>query len=324
MFTLNTYLYVSHLQTSNGFYNDYCKTFLWPTFHYLGLTDHQESEKEAKAWKAYVDANRAYADRVSDVYKEGDIVSSPTNVWTKRLTKVRTSQIWVQDYHLLLVPKMLREKIPNAAIGLFLHSPFPSSEFFRCLPRRETILNGMLGANLCCFQTYSYGRHFISSCVRVCGYEALEGGIGVDAKGNITNIAYCPIGIDSDHIEADRASKSVLPKIEALRQLYKGKKIIVGRDKLDSTKGVLPKLEAFESFLSFYPEWIGKVVMIQVTTPTANDSPQVARKISRLVDHINVSNAEPVRKYARLMATRCTGNIWQFVVCPSTPLSSSH
>lgn len=100
----------------------------------------------------------------------------------------------------------------------------------------------MLGANLCCFQTYSYGRHFLSSCVRVCGYEPLEGGIGVDAKGSVTSIAYCPIGIDAGRIEEERRSEGVLPKIDALRQLYKGKKIIVGRDKLDSTKGVLPKV----------------------------------------------------------------------------------
>lgn len=145
----------------------------------------------------------------------------------------------------------------------------------------------MLGANLCCFQTYSYGRHFLSSCVRVCGYEALEGGIGVDAHGSITSIAYCPIGIDSDRINEERKSPAVPLKIEALRQLYKGKKIIVGRDKMDSTKGVLPKLEAFEALLSQYPEYVGNVVLIQVTTPTANDSPLVARKISRLVDHIN-------------------------------------
>ena len=104
----------------------------------------------------------------------------------------------------------------------------------------------MLGANLCCFQTYSYGRHFLSSCVRVCGYEPLEGGIGVDAKGTVTSIAYSPIGIDSDRIEAEMKVDAVSPKIAALRQLYKGKKIIVGRDKLDSTKGVLPKVEFLE------------------------------------------------------------------------------
>lgn len=255
-------------EIADTMYFDYCKAYLWPTFHYLGLSDHQSKERLDKAWNAYYAANLAYANKVAEVYREGDL-------------------IWVQDYHLLLVPQMLRAKFPNAAIGLFLHSPFPSSEYFRCLPQRVELLRGMLGANLCCFQTYSYGRHFLSSCVRVCGYEALEGGIGVDADGSITSVAYCPIGIDAERTERDLQKASIQPKIDALRQLYKGKKIIVGRDKLDWTKGVLPKMEAFEAFLAHYPEWQGKVVMIQVTEPAPNESTKMSSKISRYVDHIN-------------------------------------
>jgi len=143
--------------------------------------------------------------------------------------------------------------------------------------------------------------------VRVCGYEALEGGIGVDADGRITSVAYCPVGIDAERTERDLQKPTVQPKIEALRQLYKGKKIIVGRDKLDWTKGVLPKvsvyhfllalhkltsfiqMEAFEAFLKHYPEWQGKVVMIQVTEPAPNESAKMSTKLSRYVDHINVS-----------------------------------
>lgn len=121
---------------------------------------------------------------------------------------------------------MLRELLPNASpyISLFLHCPFPSSEYFRNLPReftffsllsnfqisyhnisypgREQILDGMLGCNLVVFQTHSYARHFLSSCVRVMGYEAGSG--GVDARGSITRIAHCPIGIDVENVEIDR------------------------------------------------------------------------------------------------------------------------
>lgn len=101
---------------------------------------------------------------------------------------------------------MLRELLPNEtpSISLFLHCPFPSSEYFRCLPRREAILDGMLGCNLVTFQTHSYARHFLSSCVRVMGYEASSGtGGGVDAKGSITRIGVCPIGIDVENVEQD-------------------------------------------------------------------------------------------------------------------------
>ncbi|ORY55738.1 family 20 glycosyltransferase [Leucosporidium creatinivorum] len=259
-----------------------CKTFLWPIFHYLALPDDLDKQSELRSWNAYYETNLVYAKKVAETYRPGDL-------------------IWIHDYHLLLVPKMLRELLPEASpyISLFLHCPFPSSEYFRNLPRREAILDGMLGCNLVCFQTHSYARHFLSSCVRVMGYEAGSG--GVDAKGSITRIAHCPIGIDVENVELDRASPGVQPKIEALRRLYDGRKIIVGRDKLDPTKGVLPKLRAFERFLHDYPEWAQKVVLIQVTSPSPGDSPALATKVSELVDQINGSYGslefQPVHHY---------------------------
>ncbi|KAM0748857.1 family 20 glycosyltransferase [Meredithblackwellia eburnea MCA 4105] len=254
-----------------------CKTYLWPVFHYIALPDSIDKKNEAEAWNAYYETNLVYAKKVAETYKEGDL-------------------IWIHDYHLLLVPLMLRELLPDQHpyISLFLHCPFPSSEYFRCLPRREALLDGMLGCNLVCFQTHSYARHFLSSCVRVMGYEAGSG--GVDVRGKITRIAHCPIGIDFDNVEHDslfvhtslrRHNPGVAPKVEALRRLYAGKKIIVGRDKLDPTKGVLPKLRAFERFLTDYPEWANKVVLIQVTSPSPGDSPALATKVSELVDQIN-------------------------------------
>ncbi|KAI5477902.1 trehalose 6-P phosphatase, glycosyltransferase family 20 protein [Pseudohyphozyma bogoriensis] len=265
-----------------AFYEGMCKTFLWPIFHYLALPDSIDKKQETAAWEAYYETNLVYAKKVAETYQEGDL-------------------IWIHDYHLLLVPKMLRELLPDANpyISLFLHCPFPSSEYFRNLPRREALLDGMLGCNLVVFQTHSYARHFLSSCVRVMGYEAGHG--GVDAKGSITRVAYCPIGIDVDNVERDRKAPGVEPKIEALRRLYKDKKIIVGRDKLDPTKGVLPKLLAFEKFLSDYPEWEGKVVLIQVTSPSPGDSPALATKVSELVDQINAAHGtlefQPVHHY---------------------------
>ena len=119
------------------------------------------------------------------------------------------------------------------------------------------------------------------------GYEGVKH--GVDAKGHICRIAHCPIGIDAERIIQDSQEPGVAPKIKALRQLYLGKKIIIGRDKLDPTKGVLPKLQAFERFLELYPQWRGKVVLIQVTSPSPNDSHTLATKVSEMVDHINVS-----------------------------------
>ncbi|BGP56129.1 hypothetical protein JCM8202_005896 [Rhodotorula sphaerocarpa] len=250
------------------FYEGMCKEYLWPIFHYLALPDSISKKNEQEAWDAYYKTNLVYAKKVASVYKPGDL-------------------IWIHDYHLLLVPQMLRDLLKDQTpyISLFLHCPFPSSEFFRCLPRREQLLDGMLGCNLVCFQAHSYARHFLSSCVRVNGYEARAG--GVDVKGRVVHLAHCPIGIDVENVEHDRTQPGVEPKIAGLRRLYAGKKIIVGRDKLDPTKGVLPKLRAFERFLHDYPEWSDKVVMMQVTSPSPGDSPALATKVSELVDQIN-------------------------------------
>ncbi|TFY57743.1 hypothetical protein EVJ58_g6839, partial [Rhodofomes roseus] len=253
---------------AHGHYEGYCKQTLWPLFHYLLWQDVATEYASADAhWGAYNAVNEVFAKRVAEVYKPGDL-------------------IWVHDYHLLLVPSMLRQALPEVALGLFMHTPFPSSEIFRCLPRRKEILDGMLGANLICFQTYSYSRHFTSSCVRVCGYEITATG-GIDVAGHVASIAYCPVGVDADRVAKDTLRPGIQPKLEALRALYEGKKIIVGRDKLDVVKGVVQKLRAFEKLLHDYPQWIGHVVLIQVTSPALSDSPKLERQVSEIVAHIN-------------------------------------
>jgi trehalose 6-phosphate synthase/phosphatase len=254
-------------KVAHGHYDGYCKTTLWPLFHYLLWQDVATEYASAdEHWSDYEQANLAFAKRIADVYRPGDL-------------------IWVHDYHLLLVPKMVKQLMPEAIVGLFIHTPFPSSEVFRCLPRRKEILDGMLGANLVCFQTYSYSRHFTSTCVRVCGYEVTIRGIDVD--GHVSAITHCPVGVDAERVARDILRPGIQPKLEALCTLYEGKKIIVGRDKLDVVKGVLQKLRAFEKLLSDYPQWIGNVVMIQVTSPALSDSLKLERQVSELVAHIN-------------------------------------
>ncbi|THH17688.1 hypothetical protein EUX98_g9080, partial [Antrodiella citrinella] len=255
-------------KVAHGHYDGYCKQTLWPLFHYLLWQDVATEYASAdEHWAPYVEANVAFAKKIEEIYQPGDL-------------------IWVHDYHLLLTPLLIRQALPEAAIGLFVHTPFPSSEVFRCLPRRKEILDGMLGANLICFQTYSYSRHFTSTCVRVCGYEINSKG-AIDVQGHVSSIAYCPVGVDADRVALDLLRPGIQPKLEALRALYEGKKIIVGRDKLDVVKGVVQKLRAFEKLLQDYPQWIGKVVLIQVTSPALSDSPKLERHVSELVAHIN-------------------------------------
>ncbi|CAO1629570.1 unnamed protein product [Parajaminaea phylloscopi] len=256
-------------EVAHGHYEGYCKTTLWPLFHYLLWQDVPGDHRgwEDYSWEAYHAANVAFAQKIASEYRPGDLV-------------------WIHDYHLLLVPALLRQLVPSAHIGLFVHAPFPSSEIFRCLPKRREIVEGMLGADLACFQAFSYSRHFLSSCIRVCGYEATSTSIE-SSNGHVTHVSYNPIGIDASKIDKDSKASEVAPKIKAIREMYKDKKIIVGRDKLDVVRGVVQKLQAFHKFLEEWPEWRDRVVLIQITAPSLTDSPMLERKVSELVSTIN-------------------------------------
>ena len=150
---------------------------------------------------------------------------------------------------------------------------------------RKEILSGVLGANMIGFQTYSHARHFISSCTRVLGLESSPG--GVDYHGFHVAIEIFPIGIDLKRVESLRLSPSVTQKIDSIRKLFAGKKVIIGRDKLDHIKGVQHKLNAFERFLQMFPSWRNKVALIQVTSAAQIPSPGMASKVSDTVARIN-------------------------------------
>ncbi|KAL1995414.1 hypothetical protein VTN49DRAFT_1601 [Thermomyces lanuginosus] len=245
---------------------------LYPLLHYKhnGPSD---GRSERKWWGDYLRLNRLFADRILEIYQPGDI-------------------IWVHDYHLFLLPNLLRQRLPNIYIGFFLHSPFPSSEYVRCLAKRKEILTGVLGANMIGFQTYSYSRHFSSCCTRVLGFDSNSA--GVDAYGAHVAVDVFPTGIDVNNVlKAAYGSPDIEKVVEGIKKLYAGKKIIVGRDRLDSVRGVAQKLQAFEVFLDRYPQWRDKVVLIQVTSPTSMEEQKedpdnkIGSQVSNLVSTIN-------------------------------------
>ncbi|KAF2014715.1 glycosyltransferase family 20 protein [Aaosphaeria arxii CBS 175.79] len=249
----------------DGHYSHYCKTILWPVFHYQ-IPDHPKSKAyEDHSYQFYVNLNQAFADKVVANYKRGDT-------------------IWIHDYHLCLVPAMVRKKLPDAQIGFFLHAAFPSSEVFRCLAARKNLLEGMLGANLVAFQTHEYAHHFLQTCSRILSVEATED--GVQLENNFVNVWSIAIGIDPVRLSLERDEQPVLEWIEALRNRYPGKKLIVARDKLDGIRGVRQKLLAFELFLNKYPDWRDKVVLIQVATPTTEND-DLAATVSEIVTRID-------------------------------------
>lgn len=245
---------------------------LYPLFHYK-QHEPTDGRAERKSWADYYRMNVKFANRILEIYKPGDIVM-------------------IHDYHLLLLPSMLRQRVPHMYISFFLHIPFPSSEFLRCLPRRNEVLEGVLGANLIGFQSYSYSRHFVSCCTRILGFPSDIA--GVDAYGAKVAVGVFPIGIDAAAVEKLAFGQdTVNEKVAELRKLYEGKKIIVGRDRLDSVRGVAQKLMAFDRFLELYPEWRDRVVLIQVTSPTRiedeheEEGRKIANKVSELVAKIN-------------------------------------
>ncbi|KAF9364013.1 hypothetical protein BGX34_002776 [Mortierella sp. NVP85] len=248
-----------------GHYHQFCKQILWPIFHYV-LPDNLRSKTyEDGSWKHYVAVNRAFADAIVETYRQGDT-------------------IWVNDYHLMLVPNMIRERLPDASIGFFLHIPFPSSEIFRCLHVRKEVLKGLLGADLVGFQTYSFARHFLQTCSRILSVESSPKGIQLE--NTAVNVGIFPIGIDIKNLNIKRQDPEVAQWVKELKDKYAGMKLIVARDKLDYIKGVRQKMLAFERFLNLYPEWQGKIVLIQVALSTSEQN-EVQGQVSDVVTRIN-------------------------------------
>ncbi|KAI9734445.1 MAG: hypothetical protein M1818_006834 [Claussenomyces sp. TS43310] len=251
----------------DGHYTHYCKQILWPVFHYQ-IPDNPKSKAfQDHSWVYYVAINQAFADKIVKNWKRGDV-------------------IWIHDYHLLLVPSMVRKKLPDAKIGFFLHVAFPSSEVFRCLANRKDLLEGMLGANLIGFQIREYSRHFLQTCSRILCVEATNDGVQLEERFvDVINLA---IGVDPVALDEHRKEQAVADWLAVMQERYRGKKLIVARDKLDHVRGVRPKLLAYELFLNKHPEWRDRVVMIQVATSTTEQA-ELDATVSDIVTRVNSS-----------------------------------
>lgn len=263
--------------TFKGAYKNFCKQILWPTLHYQ-IPDNPNSKAfEDHSWNYYQHLNQQFADKIAETYQDGDV-------------------IWVHDYHLMLVPGMVRQKIPNAKIGFFLHVSFPSSEVFRCLAQRENILTGILGANSVGFQTEEYARHFLQTSNRLLMTDVDSNELKY--KGRIIYVNSTPIGIDVFNLDTQMRGEQVTQWRKLIRDRWSGKKLIVGRDQFDRIRGIKKKLLAYEMFLRSNTEYIDKVVMIQICLGSDRD-PELEREIMVVVDRINslssdISISQPV------------------------------
>jgi trehalose 6-phosphate synthase/phosphatase len=231
-------------EVAAGFYEGYANRTLWPVFHSLA----SKMQFDPTGWESYIEANRIFCRAVADHYRQGDLV-------------------WVHDYQLVLLPQMLREQLPDSAIGFFLHIPFPSGEIFPVLPHREDLLNGLLGADLLAFQTHGHLQQFRSSLLRVLGVESRISEIAVG--GRTVRLEALPIGIAPEEYTGLLANDPDTARYYAdWNNRYQGLKVLLAVDRLDYTKGIPERLRAYARFLRAASEWKGKVVLIQVAVPT--------------------------------------------------------
>src|SRR6266566_5210204 len=253
-------------QVATGFYEGYANQTLWPVFHNFP----SQLKFDAKSWEAYIEANRIFCEAVVNRYRPNDL-------------------IWVHDYHLMLLPQMLRDRLPDAAIGFFLHIPFPSSEIFPVLPRREELLEGLLGADLLAFQTHGHLQQFRASLLRVLGMESKIQQIAVGSRP--VRLEALPIGIaPEEYTDLLKSDKTTADQYAEWVARYSGRKVVLAVDRLDYTKGVIERLRAYAHLLRSSPELKEMVVLIQIAVPSREgiDTYQDLRtEVNRLVGEMN-------------------------------------
>ncbi len=249
----------------DAYYHRISNRCLWPLFHYFTdqmCFDHGD-------WEVYRRVNRKFANRVLEHVRPDDLV-------------------FVQDFHLLLVPGMLREAMPELRIGFFLHIPFPSSEIYRILPVRREVLEGLLGADMIAFHTPDYVRHFRSALRRVLGVEV--GATLLHYQGRQVRLLAQPLGIRPEEWEERAAQAEVQAELQRLRGIADGRRVILGVDRLDYTKGIPARLRAFAELLHRDPQLAEEVMMIQVAVPSrveVEEYRNLKDEVDRLAGQIN-------------------------------------
>jgi trehalose 6-phosphate synthase/phosphatase len=253
-------------ESMDRFYLGFCNRTIWPLFHYFPSLVQYEEEY----WEEYKRVNQAFFDALAQVLRPDDLV-------------------WVHDYQLMLLPRLIRERFPEMPIGFFLHIPFPSFEVFRLLPVtwRNEIIEGLLGANLIGLHTHDYTRHFLGCVLRTLGYEHQLGRLTL--RERVIHVDTFPMGIDFEKFSQTARAPETEERLTVLRRQSAGYKVIFSVDRLDYTKGLLNRLRGYELFLKRNPQWHGKVAFVLSVAPsrTGVETYQAMRhEIEQIVGHI--------------------------------------
>ena len=247
---------------------------LWPLFHYIPLSMlDSDTEMIHQRWAAYERLNAAIAEEANAVTTATDLVL-------------------IHDYHLMLLPAMMRIAQPKVKIGWFLHTPFPSAEIYVTLPLRKELLRGVLAADLIAFHIYDYVRHFMNSCSRVLGTDVtVESNYILDSsKRTAVTVDAFPTGIDYASFEAMVNSAELKDRVIELQRRFDGKSVVLGIDRMDYVKGIPHKLIALEKFLYAYPNWAHRILLVQIAIPPKKDTARYQKlqnKVHKLVGRIN-------------------------------------
>lgn len=254
-------------EEERGSYEGFSNRTLWPLFHMMpSYTAVDDAE-----WRAYRAVNERFAEAVLRIVRPGDAV-------------------WVHDYHLLLLPRMLRARAPELAQTFFLHIPFPPFDVLRVLPdawSRE-ICEGILGADVVGMHTYDYARHFLRAAERLVGIEHQRGVVRLAARQAAVDAF--PLGVDFDRFTRAGEDARVRVEMDRLRAALGERRCVLSVDRLDYTKGQLNRLLAFETFLDLHPEWRGRVSLAVVVVPSRTGVDLYRRMKTRIEETVGRIN----------------------------------
>jgi len=248
-----------------NYYEGYSNSMIWPLCHYF----YTYIEYESKYWDSYQDVNRLFCLEVGKFLNKGDMV-------------------WVQDYQLMLLPRLIRETIEDVSIGYFHHIPFPSYELFRVLPERAEILKGLLGADLIGFHIHDYMRHFIDAAYRVLGLDCELDEIQIGDR--ISHVDAFPMGINYELHYNAILEESVQKIAKEQIKTFGNHKLALCVDRLDYSKGIIHRLKGFSLFLEHYPQYKGEISLVMVVVPSRDNVDRYAdlkMKIDEMIGAIN-------------------------------------
>lgn len=291
-------------QEISEYYEGFSNEVLWPVFHYYAST---YAHYKQSNWDFYRAVNQKFCDVITNVAKPGDT-------------------IWIHDYQLLLLPAMVRQAMPDVSIGFFLHIPFPSHEMFRLIPWRSELLDGMLGADLLGFHTFDDVRHFLSTATRILPVTSSANIITSNDRSIVAESF--PMGIDYKKYSSLPKTAEVIEQVKQIKDTFKDTKLILSIDRLDYSKGILQRLEAFELLLMLHPEYIGKINLYMIVVPSRDTVPQymyLHDQIDKKAGSINAlyrtMDWSPVHYYYRSFPIETLSALYSSAdVCLVTPM----